>query len=68
MNLNEPLVWTSRGNMNVSELVHEVLWDNKPSYIKLIERYTASDGVIVREDAHVYSKHGVTGETAIASF
>ena len=65
---DEPLIWTTRGNMPVAELKHEVLWDVQNDYTKLIERYTASDGIVVREDAHVYSKHGLTGKSAVASF
>jgi hypothetical protein len=67
MNMDVPLVWTSKGNLPVDELQHEVEWEVKTDYIKLIERYMLA-GEIVKESAHVYSRMGVTGEAVSASF
>jgi len=62
-NEDEPLIWTSRGNLPVSSLKYEVFWDAQyPHYMKFVERYTAEDGEVVKESAHAYSFSGVTGE------
>jgi hypothetical protein len=67
MNMDVPLVWTSKGNLPVDELQHEVEWEVKDDYIKLSERYKLASGEIVKESAHVYSRMGVTGEAVSAS-
>jgi hypothetical protein len=66
MNSEVPLIWTSKGNLPVDELKHEVEWDVQPGYIKFVERYRLGDE-IVKESAHAFSRFGVTGESAVAS-
>lgn len=62
-----PLIYTSKGNVPVESLILETEWDVQESYIKFVERYRDSTGEVVKESAHVYSKLGLTGESAIAS-
>jgi hypothetical protein len=61
------LIWTTKGNIPVDELKHEAEWDVQKDYIKFVERYRLGDE-IVKESAHVYSRFGVTGESAVATF
>jgi hypothetical protein len=63
LDLSEPLIWTSRGNLPISALKYEVMWeDHSPQYMKFCERYLAEDGEVVKESAHAYSFSGVLGE------
>lgn len=56
----EPLIWTSKGNLPISSLAYEPSWDIVPGqYIKFVERYRL-DGEVVKESAHVYSMQGVS--------
>lgn len=56
MESETPLIWTSRGNLPRDELVFSTAWIDTPEFTKLTETYTASDGEIVREDAHIYAR------------
>ena len=56
--MDEPLIWTSKGNMKVSDLEYVTTWDDAPTYIKLIETYK-HDGEVVKQSAHVYVKQGL---------
>ena len=67
--MDEPMIWTVRGNVPVSSLKYETEWDSQyPHYMKFIERYRAEDGEIVKESAHAYSFAGVTGAGIANSF
>lgn len=59
MSVEEPLIHTIRGNLPVSSLKHEFEWRVSYEMIVFIEKYTAEDGVVVRQDAHLYDKVGV---------
>ena len=63
---DEPLIWTSKGNLPMSSLQYESRWENTDTYIKFCERYTL-DGEIVKESAHVYIKQaeGVIAEGSL---
>jgi len=63
-----PLIWTSKGNVPLDSVVQEVIWDVQKDYIKVVERYKDATGEVVKEGAHVYSRLGLTGEVAVASF
>ena len=63
----EPLIFTSKGNVPLSTLTLETEWDLQETYVKFVERYRDETGEVVKESAHVYSKLGLTGESAIAS-
>ena len=57
-----PLIYTSRGNLPVADLTYSVRWENTDDYTKLIEIYTAADGEVVKESAHVLSKRGISSD------
>lgn len=55
----EPLIYTSKGNLPVASLTYETAWEVLPSYIKFVERYRLGEEV-VKESAHVYDRIGVS--------
>ena len=64
-----PLIYTSQGNVPIDSVDIKVEWFIEPEYIKLVERaFDKASGELVKESAHVYSKMGVTGESAIGQF
>lgn len=63
-----PLIYTSRGNVPISDVTLETAWDVQETYIKFTERYRAADGEIVKESAHVYDRIGVSVQSIAASF
>ena len=46
------LIYTTKGNVPVADLSHEVEWRIKPEQIVFIERYKLNDEV-VKESSHV---------------
>lgn len=62
-----PLIWTTRGNQPVADLAYAVRWEDSPEYLKMVETYTAKDGVVVKESAHVYAKRGMFAEPVVQS-
>ena len=64
----EPLIWTSKGNLPLLTLTYQTAWDVQPSYIKFVERYLDTAGEVVKESAHVYDRLGVSGLGAAATF
>lgn len=58
MTTDEPLIFTTRGNVPVSSLAHSVEWDVRDDYVHFAEIYRDTEGVIVRQDAHVYARQG----------
>jgi len=65
MSVDEPLIYTARGNLPIDSLQYETRWEDTPDYIKFVEVYRL-DGEVVRESAHVYSKRGLLAEPAAA--
>lgn len=65
--MNEPLIYTTRGNLPTNSLVYAVRWEDTDDYIKLVETYSL-DGEVVRESAHVYAKRGLLTESVTGSF
>ena len=65
MTNQEPLIWTTKGNLPAASLKHETEWRVSPEQIIFIERYTL-DGETVKESSHVCVLTGVsiTGEAA----
>ena len=53
---DEPLIWTSKGNLPISALTYQTAWDVQPSYIKFVERYLDATGEVVKESAHVFDR------------
>ena len=66
--MDEPLIYTIRGNLPIASLKLETEWVLDNAFIKFIERYRDSEGEVVRESAHVYSFAGVTGEGQAGNF
>ena len=64
---DEPLIYTSKGNLPVSSLTYQTRWELTDTYIKFSERHLLGDEV-VKESHHVYDKVGVAGAGAIANF
>ena len=64
---DEPLIYTSKGNVPISTLTYEVEWFIEPIYYKFVERWKDATGEIVKEGAHVYSLSGVTGDGVAVS-
>jgi len=64
MNAEEPLVHTIRGNLPVASLKFEVKWAIEATHIAITETYTAEDGVVVRQDAHVCALAGSVSESS----
>lgn len=54
--MDEPLIYTARGNLPIGNLEYETRWENTEDYVKFIETYKL-DGEVVRESAHVLAKH-----------
>jgi hypothetical protein len=61
----EPMVWTSKGNLPVAALEYRTHWEETKDYTKFVERYLL-DGEVVKESAHVLTRQGFSSE-AIAS-
>lgn len=60
--MDEPLIYTTRGNLPISSLVYSHSWEDLETCIKFSETYTL-DGEIVKQSAHVLMKTGL--ETGI---
>lgn len=57
--MDEPLIFTSKGNVPVSSLEYYIAWEDKPDYVKFREVYKdKATGEVVREDAHVLARRG----------
>ena len=64
-----PLIYTSWGNVPIDSVDLRVEWFLEPDYIKVVEKgYDKASGELIKESAHVYSKMGVAGESAIGKF
>lgn len=64
---DEPLVYTTKGNVPVASLKYETAWDVQDGYIKFIERYRDASGEVVKESAHVYDRSGISASAVSAS-
>lgn len=53
-----PLIWTTKGNLPIEELRHEVEWDVQPDQVIFKERYYLGEE-LVKESAHVKVLIGV---------
>ncbi len=58
---DEPLIFTTKGNVPLSQLTYQTAWEVKDDYIKFGERYLDANGEVVKESAHVYDRRGVAG-------
>ena len=62
--MDEPLIYTSKGNLPISSLAYSTSWEDRPDSITFVEEYRQGDEIVKRA-VHVLSKQGVTGETVI---
>lgn len=53
--MTEPLIFTTIGNVPVSSLSYEPQWRMTNSIVHFTEIYRSADGVVVRQDSHVYA-------------
>jgi hypothetical protein len=54
-----PLIFTTKGNLRVDTLTHEVAWRHSPGQVVFIERYYL-DGEMVKASSHVCVLDGAT--------
>jgi hypothetical protein len=54
----QPLIYTSKGNLPEASLSCERYWERTPEYVKFIERYSL-DGEVVKESCHVLGLEGL---------
>ena len=61
-----PLIWTTKGNVPLASLRHEVEWKVLPDQVQFFERYYQGDE-LVKESAHVKILTGVSmsGEASL---
>jgi len=64
--MNEPLIWTTKGNLPVASLRYEVSWNMLKDQVQFNERYFQGDE-LVRENSHIKLLEGVamSGEASI---
>ena len=63
--MSEPLIWTSKGNIPMAGLVHQVAWHITPEQILFVESYLL-DGEVVKQSSHVHIISGAES-TGIAA-
>jgi hypothetical protein len=61
--MDEPLIYTTKGNLPAASLRYETAWLVNDDFIKFTERHWLGEEV-VKESAHVFDRKGVfsTGE------
>lgn len=66
MTNDEPLIYTTRGNLPIASLKYKHEWFEDDHETRLVETYTAEDGEIVKQNVHIKIKQGLamTGEQA----
>lgn len=65
--MDEPLIYTSKGNLPVSSLQYDHRWEDTETYTKFVERYLL-DGEVVKESAHVMAKRGAMAQAKQGEF
>ncbi len=64
--MEEPLIYTVKGNLPIAELEYRTKWELSDDFIKFSECYL-HQGEIVKESAHVFDKNGVFAQSEIAN-
>jgi hypothetical protein len=54
--MNEPLIWTARGNVPIASLRYEHEWIDTPDEVTFHERWFAEDGELVKNNCHKLAK------------
>lgn len=61
----EPLVYTTKGNLPISELEYFHAWEDNEDMTKFIQGYKL-DGEVVKQEAHIRIKKGQSLEAELA--
>jgi len=56
--MNEPLIWTTKGNIPLADLDYKHEWSEDDNAIMLIETYRLGDE-IVKQNRHIKLKQGL---------
>lgn len=68
MDINKPIMWTSKGNLQLDELTVKPQWQDSPDSTVFIEEWVWNKtGEVVVRHVHVMSKQSVTGEAVAAA-
>ena len=62
----EPLIYTSKGNVPISSLVFGYEWVDTQDFTSFTETYTDDTGEVVKRSVHVMSKRGLAAESQLA--
>lgn len=62
---DEPLIYTSKGNMPIKDLEYRYGWTDNDVETRLTQEWLLGDEV-VKSSVHVFLKHGVTVEAKVA--
>lgn len=57
-----PLIWTTKGNLPVATLTHQVEWRCSQNNIIFIERYLLA-GELVKESTHIHVLEGAAASS-----
>lgn len=60
--MDEPLIFTTKGNLPIASLEYRHEWQDGPDATVFVEEYRLA-GEIVKRAVHVLGKRGVTGES-----
>ena len=64
--MDQPLIWTTKGNLPVADLSYAARWEFSEETIKLIETYKLDDEV-VKENAHICLLKGMQSDALITN-
>jgi hypothetical protein len=64
---DEPLIWTSKGNVPLASLTYAHQWIDNEDRIVLMESWTDASGELVKNNVHMLAKKQLTmgGEQAV---
>lgn len=62
--MEEPLIYTTKGNVPIASLAYSTSWEDRPDSITFVEEYRDGEEIVKRA-VHVLSKVGVTGDAVI---
>lgn len=62
MNTDEPLIYTSKGNLPIASLQYKSGWQDTEGALVFFEEYWLGEE-LVKRSAHALSKQGLTGQT-----
>jgi hypothetical protein len=63
---DEPLIWTTKGNLPVSQLRYETAWQDSPDCVVFRETYYLGDEV-VKQSVHVLKRQGQAAQSEQAT-